>query len=100
MIKETLKKEEKLEDTVEFKEMVMLALATSIDALAMGISFAFLDVNIILSAGIIGITTLIISIIGVIIGNKFGDRFEKKAKVFGGVILILIGIKILIEHLV
>jgi len=98
MIKENFKEEETSDD-MSFKEMIMLAIATSIDALAIGISFAFLDVNIVLSALIIGITTFIISFIGVIIGNKFGNKFEKKAKIFGGIVLILIGIKILIEHL-
>lgn len=99
MIIEAFKEEEKVNDSIKFKEMLMLAIATSIDALACGITFAFLDVNIVLAASIIGVVTLLISTIGVIIGNKFGDKFEKKAKIFGGVILILIGIKTLIEHL-
>ena len=79
--------------------MIMLAIATSIDALAVGITFAFLHVNIMFSSIIIGIVTLIISVIGVVIGNKFGNRFERYAKLFGGIVLILIGTKILIEHL-
>lgn len=64
-----------------------------------GISFAFLDVNIMLVAIIICGVTFLISCVGVIIGNKFGDKYEKKAKIFGGIILILMGIKILVEHL-
>ena len=90
---------ENCNDKVNFKTMLPLALATSIDALAVGITFSFLDVEIFSSATIIGITTLIISIFGVKIGNKFGDKYEAKAEICGGVILILIGLKILLEHL-
>ncbi len=81
------------------KELFLLAIATSIDALAVGITFAFLGVEIVSSAVIIGVTTFIISFGGVFIGHKFGSRFEKKAAVAGGVMLILIGLKILLEHL-
>lgn len=90
---------ENCNDNVDFKTMIVLAIATSIDALAVGITFAFLEVNIWLSTLAIGIITFIISIIGVKIGNKFGDKYERKAETVGGLILILIGIKILIEHL-
>ena len=82
-----------------FKAMLPLAIATSIDALAVGITFAFLKVNIILSISLIGIITFIMSFMGVKIGNKFGNKFEKKAQILGGVILISIGIKILLTHL-
>ena len=77
----------------------MLAIATSIDALAVGITFAFLQVNIIEAIGIIGITTFILSVLAVIIGNKFGNKYGKKAELFGGIVLVLIGVKILLEHL-
>lgn len=100
MLKEGFSKEkEKLNDDISFKNMVVLAIATSIDALTVGITFAFLDVNIILSALIIGIVTFIACVIGVKIGNKFGDRYEQKAELAGGLILIVMGIKILLEHL-
>ncbi|MCD7731340.1 MAG: manganese efflux pump MntP family protein [Oscillospiraceae bacterium] len=87
------------EDKINIKELFMLAIATSIDALAVGITFAFLQVNIVSAASIIGITTFILSIIGVVIGNKFGSRYKTKAELAGGIILILIGVKILLEHL-
>ena len=101
MIKEALSKEEddNQNDDVNFKTMVVLAVATSIDALAVGVTFAFLNVNLILAISIIGILTFIISLLGVKIGNVFGDKFEKKAELAGGIILILIGLKILLEHL-
>lgn len=102
MIKESLSKEkdeEESNDSVDFKTMVILAIATSIDALAVGVTFAFLNVNLILSVSVIGILTAIISIIGVKIGNVFGDKYESKAELAGGIILILIGLKILLEHL-
>ena len=90
---------ENCNDNVDFKTMVVLAIATSIDALAVGITFAFLKTNIILAAIIIGIITFVICVIGVKIGNKFGDKYERKAETVGGLILIFIGIKILLEHL-
>ena len=101
MIIEALGKDEESNhtDSVDFKEMIILAIATSIDALAVGITFAFLKVDIIKSILIIGITTFIISMIGVIIGNNFGNKYEKKAELAGGIILIFIGLKILLEHL-
>ena len=79
-------------------QMLPLAIATSIDALAVGVSFAFLQVNILTAVSFIGITTLVLSMLGVKIGNVFGDRFKSKAEIIGGVILILIGLKIFIEH--
>ena len=80
-------------------ELTLLAIATSIDALAVGITFAFLQVNILPAVSLIGIITLAISFAGVHIGHQFGSRYEKKAEIAGGVILILIGLKILLEHL-
>ena len=100
MIKEsTDNEEEKRNDLVDIKTMILLAIATSIDALAVGVTFAFLKVNLLVSITIIGIITFILSILGVIIGNKFGDKFQNKAELFGGIILIIIGLKILLEHL-
>lgn len=79
--------------------MVILAIATSIDALAVGITFAFLKVNLLLAVILIGIITFTLSVIGVKIGNIFGDKFENKAEFAGGGILIFLGVKILLEHL-
>lgn len=84
---------------LDMKSLVMLAIATSIDALAVGVTFAFLKVNVAAACGIIGLTTFLISFGGVVVGNYFGARFQKKAEIAGGVILILIGAKILFEHL-
>ena len=102
MIKEGLSKEEVSEektDKLAVKEMLGLAVATSIDALAVGVTFAFLQVNIIPAVCIIGITTFILSAAGVKIGNIFGGRYKSKAEIAGGIILICMGLKILIEHL-
>ncbi|MBQ6454878.1 MAG: manganese efflux pump [Eggerthellaceae bacterium] len=84
---------------LDYKELFMLAVATSIDALAVGITFAFLQVNIIGAVSIIGITTFVLSVAGVAIGHLFGARFEKPAGIIGGIVLILIGVRILLEHL-
>lgn len=89
----------KMDPQLDFKEMFILAIATSIDALAVGITFAFLQVPIVEAVSIIGITTFVISVIGVYVGNFFGNRYKKKAELAGGIILILIGLKILLEHL-
>lgn len=100
MIREALSGEdEKLDDSFSFKVMLPLAVATSIDALAIGVTFAFLRVNIISAILLIGATTFIISAAGLKIGNTFGTKYKSKAEIAGGVILILLGIKILIEHL-
>ena len=100
MIKEAFECDcENANDNVDFKTMVVLAIATSIDALAIGITFAFLKTNITLAAIVIGITTFVLSLIGVKIGNKFGNKYQKNAEIFGGIVLILIGAKILLEHL-
>ena len=100
MIKESTDDElEKRNDKVDFKTMIFLAIATSIDALAVGITFAFLKTNLIAAILIIGVVTYILSIFGVLLGNKFGDKFQNKAELAGGIILIIIGFKILLEHL-
>lgn len=100
MLKEGLSKDsEKNNDNVDFKTMFPLAVATSIDALAVGITFAFLKVNIVFAVLSIGIITFVMSFVGAKIGNKFGNKYEKKAQILGGTILILIGLKILFEHL-
>jgi len=102
MIIGSLKKDDCPCDEASLKPAAMLplALATSIDALAVGASLAFLNVNILPAVSLIGATTFIISIAGVMIGNKFGAKFQSKAEFLGGAILILIGLKILIEHLI
>lgn len=84
---------------VNYQELFLLAVATSIDALAAGITFAFLDTPILLAVAVIGGITFGISFAGVIIGQLFGSRFKTKAEYFGGGVLILIGLKILLEHL-
>ena len=102
MRKEVFSKEEisdEKTDRLSVKEMLGLAVATSIDALAVGVTFAFLQVEIIPAVCIIGITTFILSAAGVKIGNIFGTRYKSKAEIAGGVILIFMGVKILVEHL-
>lgn len=100
MIKESFQKEEKINDSVDFKTMYMLAIATSIDALAIGITYAFLEVeNYMLAFACIGVITFILSIIGVKIGNRFGNKYGSNAEFVGGFILVCLGVKILIEHL-
>lgn len=84
---------------LDHKEMFLLAIATSIDALAVGITFAFLDTPIVEAITIIGLTTFFLSILGVVVGNFFGTRYKKKAEIVGGIILVAIGVKILLEHL-
>lgn len=109
MIKESLDKEEEEEtDTLHWKEMFLLAVATSIDALAVGVTFACVPVkimasasnaiNTVLACGIIALTTGILSITGVKVGNVFGTKYKSKAEFAGGAILIALGIKILLEH--
>lgn len=100
MIKDSTDDEvEKRNDKVDVKTMLLLAIATSIDALAVGVTFAFFEVNLLLSISIIGIITFVLSFLGVIIGNKFGDKFQNRAELAGGIVLIIIGLKILLEHL-
>lgn len=86
-------------EKIELGEYLILAIATSIDALAVGISFAALSVDIVPAVSLIGVTTFIFSVAGVAIGHTFGARYEKPATIVGGVVLILIGLKILLEHL-
>ncbi len=100
MIREAIKNnEEETDDSLKFTTMLLLAIATSIDALAVGVTFAFLNVKIALAVGIIGVTTFVLSAIGVKIGHVFGEKYKSKAELAGGIILILLGVKILIEHL-
>lgn len=87
------------DEKLDVKELTVLAFATSVDALAVGISFAFLDVDIVPSVLTIGVTTFLLSILGVAIGCKFGAKYRAKATLTGGIILVLIGVKILLEHL-
>lgn len=99
MIKESRSKAEELNCSFTPKAMLPLAVATSIDALAVGITFAFLNVNIFYAVIFIGITTFILSAAGVKIGQLFGAKFKSKAELAGGIVLILMGTKILLEHL-
>ena len=102
MIREAIwgKKEEgENNGSLDFKTMLLLAIATSIDALAVGVSFACIQVKLWSSVLIIGLTTFLFSVLGVKIGNVFGPKYEKSAGIVGGIILILIGLKILLEHL-
>jgi putative Mn2+ efflux pump MntP len=86
-------------NVIDLGEYLMLAIATSIDALAMGISFAALSVNIVAAASFIGVITFVLTVAGVAVGHFFGVRYEKPATIVGGVVLILIGLKVLLEHL-
>lgn len=99
MIREARQEEEALNDDLGFKTMLLLAVATSIDALAVGVTFAFLQVRILPAASLIGVTTFALSALGVYMGHVFGLRYKAKAEIAGGVILIGIGLKILLEHL-
>lgn len=100
MIREALSDEEEgVDASIRFRTMLVLAIATSIDALAVGISLAMTGDDIMVSAMIIGVVTFLISAFGVKIGSLFGDRFGKKAELVGGVILILIGLRVLLDHL-
>ena len=101
MIIESIKKDSfSAEFSLMPKKMLPLAIATSIDALAVGVGLALIQVNIILAASLIGLTTLIISIAGVKVGSIFGIKFKNKARLAGGVILVLIGVRILTEHFI
>lgn len=99
MVRESRAGEEKLDDSFTVSTMLILAVATSIDALAIGVTFTFLGVNIVEAIILIGITTGIISGVGLKIGNVFGSRYKSKAEMAGGIVLILMGIKILVQHL-
>nr|MDD6335072.1 manganese efflux pump MntP family protein [bacterium] len=99
MIRESFGKEEKLNDSFGPKAMLPLAVATSIDALAVGITFAFLQARIVPAISLIGITTFILSGVGLALGHVFGARYKSKAELCGGIVLIVMGLKILLEHL-
>lgn len=101
MIRESFSKEEEEQNaSFSFKTMLPLAVATSIDALAVGVTFGLMQgVNIFSAVGLIGVTTFVFSFVGVKIGNVFGSKYKSKAELAGGIILILMGIKILLEHL-
>ncbi len=99
MIRESREKEEELNASFGFKAMFPMAVATSIDALAVGVSFAFMRVQIGWAVTFIGVITFTLSAIGVKIGNHFGAKYKSKAELFGGFVLIVLGIKILLEHL-
>lgn len=99
MIRESFDDCDELNSSFSFKAMLPLAIATSIDALAVGVTFACLSVDILPAISTIGITTLVLSSIGVKIGNAFGSSFKSKAEFAGGCVLVIMGVKILIEHL-
>lgn len=99
MVKESRGEEECMDASFSVKTMLPLAVATSIDALAVGVTFAFLNVDIVPAVSFIGIITLLLSCCGLWIGNIFGTRYKSKAELLGGIVLILMGIKILLEHL-
>ena len=99
MIKEAMGEEEKVDACMDAKEMFILAIATSIDALAVGVTFAFLKVQIVPSVSFIGCVTFVCSAIGVKIGSIFGSKYRSKSEFCGGMILILIGLKILLNGL-
>lgn len=102
MIREAVwgkKEKDENNGSLDLKTMFLLAIATSIDALAIGVSFACIQVKIWIAISIIGVITFLFSILGVKIGNVFGSKYEKSAEIIGGIILILIGLKILFEHL-
>ena len=100
MIKEAVSPdEERASGSLAWKGMLLMAIATSIDALAVGITFAFLDVNVPFAVLFIGVTTFLLSAVGVKVGSVFGTRYKARAELAGGVILILLGLKILAEHM-
>ena len=104
MVREALSPEEEkvacaVESKLDYKQLFLMAVATSIDALAVGVTFAFLEVSIVPAISIIGCTTFCLSLVGVAMGNFFGTRYKKRAELSGGIILILLGAKILLEHL-
>lgn len=104
MVREALSPEEEevscaVTTKLDYKQLFLMAVATSIDALAVGVTFAFFEVSIVPAVSVIGCTTFCISLAGVAVGNYFGVRYKKRAEVTGGIILVLLGIKILLEHL-
>lgn len=104
MIRESMEEEESatscsVETRLDLGRLLVMAVATSIDALAIGVTFAFLNVQILPAVTLIGITTFVLSLSGVVVGNYFGVRYKKRAELAGGLILICLGIKILLDHL-
>lgn len=99
MIKESFEDQEHCDASMRPYTMLMLAIATSIDALAVGVTFAFMDIDLLPSVTLIGITTFLFSAAGVKVGSLFGTRYKNKAECIGGIVLILIGLKILLEGL-
>ena len=99
MIAEAFKGEEEKKDSLNFKMLLLMSVATSIDALVVGITFVATETNVWTGCSLIGLVTFVISALGVFLGNKVGNRFSNKAEIFGGAVLILIGLKILLEHL-
>ena len=99
MIREARGDAEEVDASFGAKSMFPLAIATSIDALAVGVTLAFLQVNILASVSLIGATTFVLSIIGLTVGNLFGAKYKSRAEILGGIVLIVMGIKILAEHL-
>ena len=99
MIKEAISDKEESFEKDDLKTMLLLAIATSIDAFVVGVTFAFINTNLLIATLLIGIITFILSIIGVRLGKKFGEKYSNKAEILGGIILILIGLKTLLEHL-
>lgn len=99
MIKEAFGPEEAVDASFRPKEMLTMAVATSIDALAVGVTFAFLSVDIVPAVSFIGVTTFCLSAVGVAIGHRFGARYKSRAELAGGIVLVLMGCKILLEHL-
>ena len=93
------KKEENFSDNVGFKEMFVLAIATSLDALSIGLTLSLLKINVLIAVSVIALTTFLFSYFGVKIGNKFGSKYKGKAEIIGGIILIIIGAKIMLEFL-
>lgn len=99
MIKESLQEDEPVNASMEAKEMFILAVATSIDALAVGVSLAFMKVSIVWSVAFIGLVTFTFSALGIKVGSIFGAKYKARAEITGGIVLILIGVKILLQHL-
>lgn len=100
MIKEALSGEEENADaSLDVRTMFLLAVATSIDALAVGVTFAFMNVEVLPASALIGVVTFAFSAVGVKVGNVFGVKYKSKAELAGGILLVLLGVKILLEHL-
>jgi len=94
------KKSDELNDSIKFKEMLLLSIATSLDAFSIGMTISLLKINIFISISIIAIVTFLFSYLGVTIGNKFGDKYKVKAQIIGGLTLVLIAVKILLEQFI